>query len=128
MTENWILLCRRGTCLTGAVAAFILSAGCALQQSNTLVAETALDDLAQEEAARARVPDSISRALLEDPPVRPSAAEAERFDVSVRNVPAQTFFLGLVEGTSINVAVHPDVSGTISLDLKDVTVEDVLRV
>lgn len=128
MTENWILLCRRGACLTGAVAAFILSAGCALQQSNTLVAETALDDLAQEEAARARVPDSISRALLEDPPVRPSAAEAERFDVSVRNVPAQTFFLGLVEGTPINVVVHPDVSGTISLDLKDVTVEDVLRV
>jgi len=43
-------------------------------------------------------------------------------------VPAQSFFLGLVEGTGVNVVVHPEVSGTITLDLKDVTVADVLAV
>jgi len=46
----------------------------------------------------------------------------------VRNVPARDFFLGLVNGTGVNVVVHLDVSGSVTLDLNNVTVEDVLRV
>ena len=129
MTDNWILPQIKAVRLACAALA-LLSAGCALQTENTLGAETTLNALAEEEARRerAQAPDAVSRALIEDRPAPSRAKVEERFDVSVRNVPAQTFFLGLVEGTATNVVVHPEVSGTISLDLKDVSVTEVLQV
>ncbi len=50
-----------------------------------------------------------------------------RFDVSVKGVPAKTFFLGLVKGTPINMMVSPDVDGTINLNLKKVTIPQVME-
>lgn len=51
-----------------------------------------------------------------------------RFDISVKNVNAQSLFLGLVKDTEYNLVVHPEVSGTISLDLQNVSVPEVLAV
>jgi MSHA biogenesis protein MshL len=75
-------------------------------------------------------PEAIDRALL--PPLKldmpgPSAAAVEpRFDLSVSNAPATQVFMSIVSGTRYSMLVHPSVSGTISVNLKDVTVQDAL--
>jgi MSHA biogenesis protein MshL len=58
-------------------------------------------------------------------PVIPPPVE-ERFDVDVMGADAREFFLGLVAGTSRNLIVHPEVSGTVTLTLKQVTLTEVL--
>jgi len=52
--------------------------------------------------------------------------QESRFDISVANAPASVFFMSLVSDTDVNMIVHPSVSGTISLDLKKVTISEVL--
>ena len=59
-------------------------------------------------------------------PRRPVAVE-ERFDVNVADADAREFFMGLVAGTSRNLIVHPDVTGTLTLTLKQVTLPEVLE-
>ncbi len=47
-------------------------------------------------------------------------------NVSVHEVDAREFFMGLVVDTDENMLVHPDVKGTISLELKHVTIDQVM--
>ena len=82
--------------------------------------------------AAAAQPPAVADALV--PPVSalatqlPKAREVmeERFNVSFNNVPARTFFHSLVAGTRYNMLVHPDVSGNISANLRDVTLVEAL--
>lgn len=80
--------------------------------------------------AREDVPQEIADRLL--PPVAEVLdafdVSNERFDVAVRDAEAREFFLALVKDTPYNLVVHPDLAGTISLDLKSVTVDEVLDV
>ncbi len=62
---------------------------------------------------------------LELPKVDGRALEP-RFDLSINNAPAQQVFLAIVSGTRYSMLVHPEVNGTISVNLKDVTVREAL--
>lgn len=75
------------------------------------------------------MPRGVANAFL--PPVELSMGEIvaeieHHFDVSVNGASANEFFMSLVKGTPVNMIVHPDVSGSISITLNDVTLEDVL--
>jgi MSHA biogenesis protein MshL len=50
----------------------------------------------------------------------------ELYDIDVKDSPAGSFFMGLVSDTGYNMVVHPDVAGTISLTLSDVSIEEVM--
>nr|WP_261389930.1 pilus (MSHA type) biogenesis protein MshL [Ferrimonas balearica] len=52
--------------------------------------------------------------------------QAPRIDVAARGVDAQLFFASLVDDSPYSVAIHPGVSGKISLNLRKVTLEEVL--
>lgn len=84
---------------------------------------------AAEPGTRAEQPAAVAAALI--PPLRiemPKAREQveERFNLTFSNVPATQFFMALVSGTNYNMLVHPDISGTISANLKDVTLFEAL--
>ena len=61
--------------------------------------------------------------------VRPAATRdaPQRFDIRVEEAPAKAFFEGLVDGTPLNILIHPGVTGRISLSLKQVTIEEALE-
>src|SRR3546814_18035794 len=49
-----------------------------------------------------------------------------RFNVSVFNAPAREFFMSLAEDTPYNIIVHPKVDGSVTLQLKRVTLDELL--
>ena len=50
-----------------------------------------------------------------------------RFDVSAVNADARSFFMGLVRNSDVNIVVHPDVKGDVSIRLKQVSLEETLN-
>jgi MSHA biogenesis protein MshL len=52
----------------------------------------------------------------------------KRLQVSATSVAAKDFFTAIVEGSPYSVAIHPDVSGEITLNLTDVTLTETLDV
>ncbi|NOT12005.1 MAG: pilus (MSHA type) biogenesis protein MshL [Methylococcaceae bacterium] len=53
--------------------------------------------------------------------------QAGGLNVSVHDVDAREFFMGLVVDTDENMVVHPEVSGSISLELKHVTIDQIME-
>jgi MSHA biogenesis protein MshL len=81
--------------------------------------------------AKTYQPQAVREALL--PPLRAempkiSGAPVEpRFDLAVNSAPAQQVFMSIVSGTRYSMVVNPGVSGTVTVNLKDVTVKEALE-
>ncbi len=76
------------------------------------------------------VEDAVSQAML--PPLQldlPESAKSvePRFDLAVSNAPASQVFMALVSGTRYSMLVSPEVSGNVTVNLKNVTVREVLE-
>ncbi|MDQ1921153.1 pilus (MSHA type) biogenesis protein MshL [Massilia pseudoviolaceinigra] len=120
--------------MASVMASAVILAGCnATPKRDTYENITAqMAAAARPVAATARPDDAVAAALL--PPVAalagqlPKSRQAleERFNVSFNNVPAQQFFNSIATGTRYNMLVHPEVSGNISANLKDVTLAEAL--
>jgi MSHA biogenesis protein MshL len=101
-----------------------------MDQMQNILAQSAHNDRVLAERAK-HVPRSVSDALMPSVNREGNTGDADqfserRFDVAADKVPAKTFFGGLVEGTSYNMVVNPNVEGDISLNLKNVTVEEAM--
>jgi len=85
---------------------------------------------AQQEQTALQVPDEVQAELA--PSAFPTVASApvvneRRFRVSAKEVSAPEFFASLMQDDRYSVAVHPGVSGLITLDLREVTLPEVLQ-
>lgn len=74
-------------------------------------------------------PETVAASLL--PPLNiemPKSRKTvdERFNLTFSNAPAQQFFMSIASGTRYNMMVHPDVTGSISATLKNVTLFEAL--
>ena len=110
----------------------ILLAGCASHQKQP---GATFDRIGQEmQGALSSKPksadDALSQAML--PPLQldaPAATKAiePRFDLAVSSAPAAQVFMALVSGTRYSMLVAPEVSGTVTVNLKNVTVREALE-
>jgi MSHA biogenesis protein MshL len=118
---------------TRTIIAFVLAlAGCATPPPMTPGLDPGItSQLPKSAPPKPEVrPEAVEQALLpplrmEMPAVRGQPIDA-RFDLSVNNAPAGQVFMSIVSGTRYSMLVHPSVTGTISVNLKDVTVREAL--
>lgn len=100
------------------------------QQSTTLKKINDELNIAAEVKENTPTPAAISEALL--PPLKIAMPKAsakqleQRFDLVINNAPASQVLMGIVSGTRYSMLVHQDVTGMISVNLKDVTVFEAL--
>ncbi|WP_229219604.1 pilus (MSHA type) biogenesis protein MshL [Duganella sp. BJB1802] len=90
-------------------------------------------DAAAQAHAQPASPAAVEAALLPPPAAamaaglpKARAVMEERFNVSFNQVPVQQFYNSIVAGTRYNMLIHPDVSGTVTANLKDVTLFEAL--
>jgi MSHA biogenesis protein MshL len=101
-----------------------------MQQAHATLLEAVNIDKAIDKHHAQPLSKSVGEELL--PPVAGNAhpenqLTQRRFNVTADKMPAKTFFTGLVDGTPYNMVVDPSIDGTITLSLKNVTIEEAMR-
>jgi len=108
--------------------------GCETRPARQDVVDKMEADVEQSVSSNAQqeeVPENIAQALV--PTINldisrvPQIEDEQRFDISVNNVPAEQFFLSLVDGTQYNMVIHQEVRGSVTLNLRNVTIPDVME-
>ncbi len=110
----------------------------ALPETAPVTVDKSRKDVRSQRTARLNgVPASVDATLL--PPIGPRSgagggrngsttfAVGPLIDVVVDNTPAKAFFMGLAEGSELNVIVHPQVRGDITLKLFHATIPQAIE-
>ncbi|WP_042057125.1 pilus (MSHA type) biogenesis protein MshL [Aeromonas allosaccharophila] len=89
----------------------------------------AMNDQQKQAAPLTALPKSVQSELLQlNRPQMPVGMPEKRLRIAAHDVEAVEFFGSLFKGSRYSVAVHPGVAGQVSVELKDVTLPEVLAV
>lgn len=112
----------------------MMAAGCTTyQHPEPTQAKDALKQAMSEQQKQAApltaLPKSVQSELLQlNRPQMPVGMPEKRLRIAAHDVEAVEFFGSLFKGSRYSVAVHPGVAGLVSVELKDVTLPEVLAV
>ncbi|MFH4665854.1 pilus (MSHA type) biogenesis protein MshL [Vibrio cidicii] len=117
--------------VVGIVSASLL--GCAMGHRDPVEIKQTLNQSINESNSRAldELPASVQDDLMPElgnDDFDNSDKTLKRFRIQANQVEARAFFASLVKGTEFSVAVHPNVAGRITLNVSDVTLDDILSV
>ncbi|MBD1574512.1 pilus (MSHA type) biogenesis protein MshL [Vibrio sp. S17_S38] len=104
--------------------------GCSMGHRDPVEIKQALNEAVNDNNSSSidDLPDSVQADLMPDiEGVKGKSKPVKRFRVQAQNVDAKAFFASLVQGTDYSTIIHPDVSGKITLNLSDVTLDEVLN-
>lgn len=117
------------------VVAILVSSlvGCSMGHRDPVEIKESLNESINEANSKAlhELPSSVQDDLmpqLDSDSVSPGMETVKRFRIQAKGVEARTFFASLVKGTEYSAAIHPSVSGNLTLNLTDVTLDEVLAV
>ena len=116
--------------------AVLVLAGCQSAPKPPTEVNQALDDAIAQASKPAKpkplqtLPNSVRQELMqkEVQQARHGLLAEKRLEIAASGVAAEQFFAAIVDDSSYSIAVHPEVSGTITLNLKDVTLDEALDV
>ncbi|EHA1126580.1 pilus (MSHA type) biogenesis protein MshL [Vibrio navarrensis] len=117
--------------VVGVISASLL--GCAMGHRDPVEIKQTLNQSINESNSRAldELPASVQDDLMPElgnDGFDNSDKTLKRFRIQANQVEARAFFASLVKGTEFSVAVHPNVAGRITLNVSDVTLDDILSV
>ncbi|NAZ96362.1 pilus (MSHA type) biogenesis protein MshL [Vibrio toranzoniae] len=117
------------------VVAILVSSlvGCSMGHRDPVEIKESLNESINEANSKALhdLPSSVQDDLmpqLNSDAMSPGMETAKRFRIQAKGVEARTFFASLVKGTEYSAAIHPSVTGSLTLNLTDVTLDEVLSV
>ena len=105
--------------------------GCSMGHREPVEVKDALNEAINQSGSRSldELPPSVEADLMPELDSGLAALETvKRFRIQANDVEAKAFFASLVRGTEFSVALHPEVSGNITVNLMDVTLDEVLSV
>ncbi|EMV0268162.1 pilus (MSHA type) biogenesis protein MshL [Vibrio parahaemolyticus] len=106
--------------------------GCSMGHRDPVEVKQALNESINQANSRAleKIPSSVEADLMPnlDSNVSSDNGTSKRFRIQANAVEARSFFASLVKGTEYSVAIHPAVQGNITVNLSDVTLDEVLSV
>ncbi|HHF3010820.1 TPA: pilus (MSHA type) biogenesis protein MshL [Vibrio diabolicus] len=106
--------------------------GCSMGHRDPVEVKEALNESINQANSRTleEIPSSVEADLMPnlDSNVASEQGTSKRFRIQANAVDARSFFASLVKGTEYSVAIHPAVQGNITVNLSDVTLDEVLSV